>query len=1727
MAYRAPADVREEFSAHPRRALIITTVKAESLSVKAHLANPEFVIGEKGGLYELGRFADPAGEWLIVHAITPQGNSDAGLVAGKAYQEFGVFHAQLFVGVAGSLKDDIPIGSVVVGDYVYNGHSAKVEDSVTLGRPHGMPAARELLTASQALIYTEEWRDLIRAPYGMQLPVKVDYPCDFPPLATIKGIVSGEEVVAGGKSPRYDWLRSHFNDCGAVEMEGWGAMNAAHYENGSAIVVRGISDMCSGKDYTKDQLHQPIAAAHAAAFAFSILSFRSKVPNSEAPSAARRSETSSPEQACPPPTAAEPDERRVEFVLNFEGTFADWTNEKVDTIIGRLQQVVDDEKLTLIRVDPGSVRLVLNIRESDLPAFELSKLRELASEAGTTLLGATTMEAAAEAETAKSALAAASANLLSWEKTLPTGTWMERPERGEIERRFLSEGSSTVLLGLPGSGKSALLSMVASDLLHEGATIFGLKADLLSTEIATEADLQRDLGLPALPSDLVLRMAALQPVFVFIDQLDALASQLDLRSGRLNVLLNLVRRIGGVSNVHVLLSARTFEFNHDVRLRAIEADSVTLALPPWHEVKTELVSVGIDPETWPEKARDVVRIPQALKTFIGFVRAGRKEPFTTYQAMLEQLWQDRIASANDSGSLIPLASDLAGQMAEEETLWLAAARFDDRLSSLRRLEALGFIVRSENQLSVAFSHQTVFDYVLARTFVRQAGLLSTYVLERQDSLFVRAKVWSALNYLREAEVGSYEHELRHIWSTKNLRRHLRLLLIEFLGQVTEPLDFEQMIIAKVLSSPGLRMFGLKAIGTSSAWFTHFASTAIRDAMSGTDAEVGQALRILAVNWNANGERVTQLIRERWLPHKDRDSYTWSAVQECPHWTNEVEEIAAAILKRSPISIWAVDYAASTLAVEQPEVAARLVRYKLDFLLAEAKSKDAPQPFPENGSEDEKLAWYIEHRRTKDFENLLEGMEWNQLPALAETAPAAFLHHLWHWYVSVFEAILACADYRGDEHIYPGQYILEIELTSSQARSEAREKPVVSALQIAVEELADKAPADFVKWADENSSLEILPVQQLIADGYGVPEKALATEALDWLLADKRRFQLGTRYGHRQTTIDLIRAVAPYWSASDVQRFEKSVLNYRPRVPDRFTKPDQRKLFADSVRATKKDLLQAIEQERLSSESRELVTTEERALGNRFDRSVGEVEGGFIGSPMEAAAMAKAKDRDILKILREIPDNTDWSHPTQWMRGGNIQLSRAFSEFAKNDPERAARLIEHFEPLQQERAAGYALDAMADEVSNNGRVVDALVDLHSRGFQTQEFRDSAARAIEKIANRGTKLGDQIVNVLAGWLDLGEAGSSDGADKESRELSSGLNDDDLRDGSILWGLNGGTVLPAGNFTILSALASILLNQAEPGRDRYLKILEEHLARERNPNVWRALLYRLNNAGGSTPQVVSVFLRKLFARFPAILETREAVVFLAYAQRWDAELVFDLIKDWPASERPLLQRAYGELVGLVATVSEKPQWVAAKNGIIVSGTDETKIGLAHAAVNMWSDNTFRPRSNLILVALLKNATKKLVAVVMDVFRVADDLPHDRATVELLHALANPSADVSAAPSHFVVERLQALLPHEAGLIATIAQKLVNAWRGELSDMRTRTAMAAPQLTDLAITLHRLGGASRQSGVAIFEAMIEIDAYGARETLAEIDGRFGPHQATARHRLTRRRPARGRRAG
>lgn len=154
----------------------------------------------------------------------------------------------------------------------------------------------------------------------------------------------------------------------------------------------------------------------------------------------------------------------------------------------------------------------------------------------------------------------------------------------------------------------------------------------------------------------------------------------------------------------------------------------------------------------------------------------------------------------------------------------------------------------------------------------------------------------------------------------------------------------------------------------------------------------------------------------------------------------------------------------------------------------------------------------------------------------------------------------------------------------------------------------------------------------------------------------------------------------------------------------------------------------------------------------------------------------------------------------------------------------------------------------------------------------------------------------------------------------------------------------------------------------------------------------------------------------------------------------------------------------------------------------------------------------------------------------RCARTLPPERPTGSgrrddtLLRALTDGLPSSPKLDATFIVDRLATLLPHNAALVGEIALALADKWNSDLANIRTSTAMAAAGLVDLAITLHRLGPETRKIGLRLFEALIYIDAYEARQTLDEIDNCFRANAPVARARLRRRSqvvPRRARRRG
>ncbi|MET3371814.1 hypothetical protein ABIC89_000855 [Variovorax boronicumulans] len=1307
------------------------------------------------------------------------------------------------------------------------------------------------------------------------------------------------------------------------------------------------------------------------------------------------------------------------------------------------------------------------------------------------------------------ALSKASAELLAWPSTLPNKEAIPRPELAQLAEGIKESSRSAVaLLGAPGSGKSALLAKLGLALQDDPAlTVLGVKADLLTDDIETEADLQRQLELPALPSVMLKALSRLGPVVLLIDQLDALASYLDVRTARLSVLLNLVRAVGNRDDVHIVVSCRQFEFDHDVRLRSINATNLTLALPKWSEILAVLERGGVQAGGWPQDAREVMRVPQHLNTYLLLATKGSSEPYATYQGMLDQLWSDRVLGEPDGVKRSQLVYAMANVMAEKEVLWLSPARFEEFQDQINVLIGAGVLTRNATG-SLGFSHQTMFEYALARTFASEESSLSTYVLARQESLFVRPKLWTTLGYLRNTERTTYESEVSAIWRSPGLRKHLRYLLIDFLALQADPTDAEATLLAEAMRDVTERNLVLKGIVGSQGWFKRLAGGLIAESMS--DPETADAAaRVLSLAWKFDASRVLNLLDSHWLPEPTNDQRTLRVLVDAPAWTPEAIAIGCALFSRIDLVRFHLDYAISTIGVVDPNVAVQFLRLVLDRALA------AVTAAPSVGQVREDLP-----KTRQEIESLLtQSNEWDSVPALAEAIPSKYLELMWPWYMAVFRALLEASEGRSRWLGYPLRW--NVDYRFGEENSKLVPAPLIDALVVAIASLATERPTELRAWIQSQSHFELHPVQRLIAYAIASNSAVFAQDALSFLIGDGRRFHLGFISDARSTTKKLIQACAPHWSQTETEQFAEAVRAYAPARPEEWTTPDQIRGFSRIVRRTKVELLRC-----LPHAARSAQTSRQIEEGGRLFPEASppdEVTGGWVGSPMSAEQFARASNDAIVNAFKELPDAAGWDHPRHFMKGGNVQLARAFAEFVKTDPIRAPHLISRLESSFGQRAAGYALDALAEN-GDPVMVQELSRKLDSLHFESDEFRASVTQAIERLVSRKVRIDDATVDMLEKWVAQAMASpahAGDAVEEDSGTRDSGANDVETSNMFLLSGHRPATFLPSGDFSAISALVRSRLDRRE--WSDVVRILRAYLAVSGDRRIWQALVEFIIYLQPGDPDERPALLRDIFASVPTLAGTEGGALVLAYAHWYAPGVVMIELERWRVTPGTSAHRGYGELIALIALVnSPVPSVLDRLDNIAVDpALEEARAGAAMTAAQLWPNKQFRVKATDLLIRMLESNERSVWHAVFTVFSLIDGLHPEEQTIRLLRAISIKLADAPPPEETYVVERLATLLPHEASLVAEIAATLVRLWRDQLGDIRTAKAAVSGDLFNLAMTLHRIGPGTRNAGLQIFEYLLEIDAFQSREMLDEIDNRFREGAAPGRPRL-RRKPRR-----
>ena len=239
------------------RAAFVTALGLEFAAVESHLTDLRNNKHAAGTVYRIGKFAGQV-EWEVAIVEAGMHNEAAAVETERIITHFKP-SVLFFVGIAGGLKD-VALGDVVAVTNAYDYEAGKDEKDFK-PRPQIAQSTYPMEQQARAVCREKVWRSRSNATSAMAQ------------TAFVGPIAVGGKVVGATESATYRLIRQHFGDALAVDMESYGFLLAISMNTSvQALAVRGISDLVDGKGEADGSGWQPRAAAHAAAFAFEVLS---------------------------------------------------------------------------------------------------------------------------------------------------------------------------------------------------------------------------------------------------------------------------------------------------------------------------------------------------------------------------------------------------------------------------------------------------------------------------------------------------------------------------------------------------------------------------------------------------------------------------------------------------------------------------------------------------------------------------------------------------------------------------------------------------------------------------------------------------------------------------------------------------------------------------------------------------------------------------------------------------------------------------------------------------------------------------------------------------------------------------------------------------------------------------------------------------------------------------------------------------------------------------------------------------------------------------------------------------------------------------------------------------------------------------------------------------------------------------------------------------------------
>ncbi|MES2902791.1 MAG: ATP-binding protein [Pseudomonadota bacterium] len=1278
-----------------------------------------------------------------------------------------------------------------------------------------------------------------------------------------------------------------------------------------------------------------------------------------------------------------------------------------------------------------------------------------------------------------------SAELREWPKDI-AGEELHRPEADRLSAHLKENpGGTSLLIGEAGSGKSALLADLTARLERDGITVFALKADTIPPTVKTIGDIGAALGINGDLSAEIAALASDGKVVLLIDQLDAVSDVMDRSSARMQLLLRLVRQIRDARlPIHVIVSSRPFEAAHDARFRQLKAEEFKLALPAVEQVtallqRVEIAAEGIDP-----KMLETLRRPFALKLFVAIAQRGIDVKAIKPGQLLDTwLTSAGLGSDSERERSLALMEALASEMIETETLWRPSDRFETKAKdALSRCEACGLIVRSGGK--IGFSHQSWLDDFQAKGF-RDGKDLADYAWRNQDSLFLRATVVRSLERLRALDERAYGAAITSLLFEARTRRHLKHLVVDLISTQSFPLASEEAWIRVLVQKDPI--LANRALGNLAArWDGWRGLRTVLPTLMRDEQYEWRSVMLLAAEARFEPDHIADLITAHW-PGAERDGIVFRVLEQAGTITPNIEAIFNTILGRTTIDQFGISHFVTTL--------------RSDGKLADASRVVA--------------LWAASLTADKHTGPRLHGVG-----KLALAAPLELASALLPWFVALAERDVEA--YLDGVVRYPQSKSLPWDWDYDRG-----EDGLLDALRTSLNRLAETQETAALVLMRPLFGVEVEQVQELFAWAFTAGAEALANDALDFLLADERRLQLGDAHVNLEPGLsgteaglssqELIEAITPHLDDDHLAQLRDSIERWS-LYGRAFGEEGDAKLKRLRLQWNDQSRLELLERlpNRLIAARRRRQIREWRAQRRRpmGGASIGQMAT-FVGSPMSHEAMMKGSDEAILNMLNELHD-TSSERPRRRpisRDGGVTELSRAFGAFALAQPERAIAMAEtRLVPSKHERAAGELVEKLAKEsVIAPDRLIALIHHLSEKGFSSGSWARDASWALSALASKANGLDDRTIGLLRNWLDNDpariasevEARLANDAINQGRNSSERTNPE-----SMLFDRHSGVrTLPQNNYTILGAIFQGLMNREPRPFDEWLVILEEQAGKAEDPNVWSILLYFEGRFLFWADRARATALldhlwevdRRIFDDIdllPTLWSTRAM---------FSPSLIRAIIKQWLASDEERKRQGAAEFIQAGQLIEPDEPLFEELKVHLDDRRSELLTGRLFSASAAWreDDPLMRPRAHQIIMGFAPSATGDAAYALSGAVSRVDRLIPDELTKDLIRTFADNPALLTKSIDGRFADGLQGLLlyPGFDEPVLEVAERIADLIVEQKGG--PHRGLVDEDLVQVTIALQRNDGPLRARAMDAYERLLDAGAYGAEQAARDAIGR------------------------